>query len=42
MESVAAIENWRMQPGWRQHVTKIEELLIGFEPSTLELVAERG
>ena len=41
-ESTAAIENWRAQPGWGERVTKIREMLVGFEPATLELVTERG
>lgn len=41
-ESHAAIERWRMHPGRQERVTAIRELLDGFEPSTLELVADRG
>jgi heme-degrading monooxygenase HmoA len=41
-ESHAAIENWRAQPGWQERVAAIRGLLDGFEPSTLELVGERG
>jgi hypothetical protein len=35
-----AIERWRSQPGFMERVQRLRELLDGFEPSTLELVAE--
>jgi hypothetical protein len=35
-----AIEGWRALPGWQERVGRLRELLDGFEPSTLELVAE--
>lgn len=38
-ESLDAIENWRALPGWQERVQRLRELLDGFEPSTLELVA---
>ena len=41
-ESMEAIERWRSEPGWRERVTKIREMLVSFEAATLELVAERG
>lgn len=41
-ESIEAIEQWRSHPGWSEHVAAIRELLTSFEPSTLELVVERG
>ena len=40
--SLAAIENWRGLEGWGERVAKMRELLVSFEPATLELVAERG
>ena len=39
-ESLDAIERWRAEPGWRERVTRIRELLDGFEPSTLDLVVD--
>jgi heme-degrading monooxygenase HmoA len=41
-ESLAAIESWRGLDGRNQRVGRIRELLVGFEPATLELVVERG
>jgi len=41
-ESVADIEAWRALDGWKGRVARIRELLVGFEPATLELVVERG
>lgn len=41
-ESLAAIERWRSLPGWGERVSKIRELLVAFEPATLELVAQVG
>jgi heme-degrading monooxygenase HmoA len=41
-ESLQAIQDWREDPGWRERVERIRELIDGFEPSTLELVVERG
>jgi heme-degrading monooxygenase HmoA len=39
-ESLEAIETWRSNPGWSERVGRLRELLDGFEPCTLELVAE--
>ncbi len=39
-ESQDAIEGWRALAGWQERVQRLRELLDGFEPSTLELVAE--
>jgi heme-degrading monooxygenase HmoA len=41
-QSLEAIETWRSLPGWAERVAKLRELLVNFEPATLELVAERG
>jgi heme-degrading monooxygenase HmoA len=41
-ESLEAIERWRSLPGWAERVAKLRDLLVSFEPATLELVAERG
>ena len=41
-ESLAAIESWRELDGWKDRVGRIRELLVSFEPATLDLVAERG
>ena len=40
-ESLAAIDSWRALDGWKERVARIRELLVGFEPSTLEAVVER-
>jgi heme-degrading monooxygenase HmoA len=39
-ESLVAIQRWRQDPGWGERVSRIREMLEGFEPSTLELVVE--
>jgi quinol monooxygenase YgiN len=39
-EDLDAIDRWRAHPGWQERVQRLRELLEGFEPSTLELVAE--
>ena len=39
-ESLNAIEGWRALPGWQERVEELRKVLDGFEPSTLELVAE--
>jgi quinol monooxygenase YgiN len=41
-ESFAAIESWRALDGWNEWIRRIRELLVSFEPATLELVVERG
>jgi heme-degrading monooxygenase HmoA len=41
-ESLEAIQTWRTLDGWTERVTRIREMLVSFEPATLELVAERG
>ena len=41
-ESLEAIAEWRKLPGWTERVEKIGPMLVGFEPATLELVAEHG
>jgi heme-degrading monooxygenase HmoA len=41
-ESAEAIAAWRALPGWSERVGRIRELLVSFEPATLELVAEIG
>lgn len=42
LRSLDAIDAWRGLEGWRERVARIQELLEGFEPSTLEVVVERG
>jgi quinol monooxygenase YgiN len=37
---LGAIERWRSMPGWSDHMTKLRELVVRFEPATLEVVAE--
>jgi heme-degrading monooxygenase HmoA len=39
-ESTGAIEHWRSLEGWGERVGKIRELLVGFQPATLEPVVE--
>ena len=41
-ESLEAIEAWRTLDGFGERVGRLRELLVSFEPSTLELVVERG
>jgi heme-degrading monooxygenase HmoA len=41
-ESREAIDAWRELEGFRERVGRIRELLEGFEPFTLESVAEVG
>ncbi len=41
-ESREAIEAWRALEGWGERVARIREMLVDFQPATLELVAERG
>jgi quinol monooxygenase YgiN len=41
-ENLAAIDSWREMTGWHERVTQIKEMLVSFEPATLELVVERG
>jgi heme-degrading monooxygenase HmoA len=41
-ETLDAVEAWRALPGWTERVGRLRELLDGFEPSTLEVVVERG
>jgi len=36
-----AIERWRNLPGWSERVERLRDLLVSFEPATLELVTER-
>lgn len=39
-DSTDAIDRWRSLDGWGERITKIRELLDGFQPSTLEVVVE--
>ena len=41
-ESLEAIEAWRSLEGFKERVGQISEMLVGFEPFTLELVVEQG
>ncbi|HEY2937452.1 MAG TPA: antibiotic biosynthesis monooxygenase family protein [Gaiellaceae bacterium] len=40
-ESVGAIRGWRGTPGFHERVARLQEVVEGFEPRTLELVSER-
>jgi quinol monooxygenase YgiN len=37
---IDAIERWRNMAGWSDHMTKLRQLVVRFEPATLEVVAE--
>jgi hypothetical protein len=41
-ESLEAIETWRSLDGWKERVERVRELLVSFEPSTLEPIVEHG
>lgn len=41
-ESLEAIESWRALEGFQRRVAKIRELLVGFEPLTLDLLVSEG
>lgn len=38
-ESVEAVRNWRSLAGYQERVARLREVVDGFEPRTLELVA---
>jgi heme-degrading monooxygenase HmoA len=40
-ESLDAIRRWRGSPQFHERVARLQEVLDGFEPRTLELVSER-
>lgn len=40
-ESVAAIAGWRALPGYQERVERLLQVVDGFEPRTLEVVATR-
>jgi heme-degrading monooxygenase HmoA len=40
-ESVDAIRGWRGAAGFHERVARLQEVVEGFEPRTLELVSER-
>ena len=39
-ESTDAIGAWRALDGWKERIGRVRELLDGFEPATLDLVAD--
>jgi len=39
--SAGAVKNWRAADGYHERVASLQEVLEGFEPRTLEVVAER-
>ena len=39
-ESLDAVRRWRLLPGFHERVHRLQEVLAGFEPRTLELTAE--
>lgn len=40
-ESVKAIASWRALPGYQERVDRLRQVVDGFEPHTLEVVARR-
>ncbi len=40
-ESMEAVRRWRGASGFHERVARLQEVLDGFEPRTLELVSER-
>jgi heme-degrading monooxygenase HmoA len=40
-ESLETIRRWRSAPGFHERVARLNEVIEGFEPRTLELVSER-
>ena len=40
-ESLDAIKRWRALPGFQERVARLDEVLVRFEPHTLQLVKER-
>lgn len=41
-EDLEAIQAWRALPGWAERISRIRDLLVSFEPQTLEVVFELG
>jgi heme-degrading monooxygenase HmoA len=39
--SLQAVRSWRALPGYQERVARLQEVLEGFEPRTLIVVAER-
>ena len=39
-ETIAAVRTWRGEAGYHERVARLQELVEGFEPRTLEQVAE--
>jgi heme-degrading monooxygenase HmoA len=40
-ETIGAVRTWRGEPGYHERVARLQELVVAFEPRTLEQVAER-
>ena len=40
-ESIEAVRHWRVLPGYNQRVARLHDVLEGFEPTTLEVLARR-
>jgi heme-degrading monooxygenase HmoA len=40
-ESIEAVRKWRVLAGYQERVAALQELIESFEPTTLEIVAER-
>jgi hypothetical protein len=38
--SPEAVKNWRAAAGYHERVARLQEVLEGFEPRTLDVVAE--
>jgi heme-degrading monooxygenase HmoA len=39
-ESMGAVRNWRSLPGYQERVARLSEVIDGFEPRTLRVVAQ--
>lgn len=39
-QSLEAVKSWRVLPGYQERVARLQEAVEGFEPRTLEAVAE--
>jgi len=40
-ESIEVVRGWRVLPGYQERVARLQEVLDGFEPHTLEVVERR-
>lgn len=40
-ENMSAVRSWRALPGYQEQVARLRDVIDGFEPRTLEVVARR-